>query len=777
MARNFDERLVELMERRDALREQGREIRLDELTDDPELLAALGQADADLSYMDAVLGGRPSPDEQARGIPGRYQVVAAHDGGGMGVVYRAHDTELGREVAYKVIKPHLAADRQAEARFLGEARITARLQHPGVVPVYGLSSDEDGRPAYAMRFVDGTSLLAAVEQFHVAGRHLRSRWGWPLLGHFVRVCQTIHHAHEQGILHRDLSPRNVLLVGDGETLVIDWGLASDFAGEVGEGAGSGTGGLTASRAGTAAFVAPEVFDLRIARPFSRRSDVYSLGALLFLILTGRPPFVGKSTPEVVERARGGPVPDARTVRAGVPRPLARICARAMSRDPAARYATAYELARDVEAWLAGDRVSADREPWHEGIWRRASRRPARTTAVASLALVGLVVVAAWGSVAAAGSRAALKAKEAALYREQALRNKADASIAHAIFAENLMREQAARSGPLVNGELLRALLRVLEHREEDPTLVVRSARAALKALESPGHQEPGAEKGAIRVMTAHLREGIDALEQLNREFPGSRNYRILLGRYYHLLGWIEATWQMDVAQTTKLLSGQGLSPARRTKVEGELATFDKALATLPPDEGDIRHDHFEAWRGRAYELLQLGRFTESLLAWDRALGFADEIEVGGIGWYRPIVLKGAEIEQGQMPWSRPPHIDHAKAMEWVESIVDREGVSPDAIYNAACVFALAGADSSAAVAERQRRCDRAVAYLERIAKVGYFRPKLPRILSLLRPKDPINLLLTDPDLNALRDRADFRALTERVSRPSGPPTTSGAPPK
>ena len=162
---------------------------------------------------------------------GRFRLLRHHARGGIGVVFVALDSELHREVALKQIQPQHADDPTSRARFLIEAEVTGRLEHPGVVPVYGLGTNEQGQPFYAMRFVRGQSLKEAVESFHQADhqpgrdpaeRTLALR---QLLGRFIDVCHAIAYAHSRGVLHRDLKPANILLGPYGETLVVDWGLA------------------------------------------------------------------------------------------------------------------------------------------------------------------------------------------------------------------------------------------------------------------------------------------------------------------------------------------------------------------------------------------------------------------------------------------------------------------------------------------------------------------------------------------------------------------------
>ena len=169
-------------------------------------------------------------DSSAAADPeGRFQIVRLHDRGGLGEVYVARDQQLHRIVALKRIKQAHAGDQDKRARFVVEAEITGRLEHPGIVPVYGLGAYDDGRPFYAMRFIRGDNLKAAIEQFHQdeegRGPGARTLALQKLLRRFLDVCNAIDYAHSRGVLHRDLKPGNIMLGKYGETLVVDWGLA------------------------------------------------------------------------------------------------------------------------------------------------------------------------------------------------------------------------------------------------------------------------------------------------------------------------------------------------------------------------------------------------------------------------------------------------------------------------------------------------------------------------------------------------------------------------
>ena len=161
----------------------------------------------------------------------RFRILHFHAAGGFGQISLASDEELHREVAFKELKSQYAHDVVVRSRFLLEAEITGRLEHPGIVPVYSLGQYNDGRPYYAMRFIRGDNLKAVIERFHEAyAPPAKDRAAWNtefrrLLGHFVDVCNAIQYAHSRGVLHRDLKPSNIMIGKYGETLVMDWGLA------------------------------------------------------------------------------------------------------------------------------------------------------------------------------------------------------------------------------------------------------------------------------------------------------------------------------------------------------------------------------------------------------------------------------------------------------------------------------------------------------------------------------------------------------------------------
>jgi serine/threonine protein kinase len=298
-----------------------------------------------------------------------YAKLRLHGKGGLGEVYLAHDRNLDRQVALKEAQARFADSPAHRARFLREAQITGRLEHPGIVPVHALGTHSDGRPFYVMRFMDGDNFQEAIRNFHKAdeeGREPgeRALAFRELLGRFIDVCHAVAYAHSRGIVHRDLKPANIMLGRFGETLVVDWGLAKPIGGELTtldlEPEAQRAPGGPAEQAETAygrpigspAYMAPEQAEGQLER-IDARMDIYCLGATLFEVLTGSPPHTReKRTPDP---------PRAGVVRPGVPAALDQIVARAMAPEPPERYPDARRLAADLQRWLAEEPIEAYRQ--------------------------------------------------------------------------------------------------------------------------------------------------------------------------------------------------------------------------------------------------------------------------------------------------------------------------------------------------------------------------------------------------------------------------------
>jgi eukaryotic-like serine/threonine-protein kinase len=345
-------------------------------------------------------GGAASPGEAATAGT-HYRPLRLHAQGGLGEVFVALDEDLSREVALKRIRRTRAADAESRRRFLREGEITGNLEHPGVVPVYGLTRDADGQPCYVMRFIRGQNLKEAIERYHTSAEADRGLALRQLLTRFVAVCNTLAYAHSKGIVHRDLKPANIMLGDYGETLVVDWGLAKRMSqpdetahldgDDTGRTMGEGSDGTaTGDVLGTPAFMSPEqaAGDHELVGP---STDIYGLGATLYALLTGKPPIDGDALGELLRNVERGDFAPPRTVRPEVSRALEAICLKAMAREPAARYATALELAADLERWLGDDPVRAYREPVTARARRWARRHKSWVAAGSALLLTAMVL--------------------------------------------------------------------------------------------------------------------------------------------------------------------------------------------------------------------------------------------------------------------------------------------------------------------------------------------------------------------------------------------------
>lgn len=537
---------------------------------------------------------------------GRYRVLRPHARGGIGLVSVALDTQLNREVALKEIQPQLAADEQSVARFEVEAEITGRLEHPGIVPVHGLGCTPDGRPYYVMRFVKGQSLKEAIAEFHAqpdpgkpadpGAQRLAVR---KLLARFIAVCDAVAFAHSRGVIHRDLKPSNILLGPYGETLVVDWGLAKVVGRDLPEPTAEATlrpataSGSSETLAGTAigtpAYMSPEQAEGRVEE-LGPATDVYSLGATLYCLLTGRPPLEGEVA-SVLRRVERGEFPPPRRVRPEVPPELEAIVLRAMATNPRDRYATPRLLAADLEHWLADEPVSAYHDPWFSRIRRWARRH--RPVVAAGLALGSAAVVAlSVGTVLLGQANRRIQEQRdlARVQRDLARTNFQKAREAVDTYLTRVSQEQLLNQPglqPLREG-LLRSALQYYEgfiqQGADDPQLQRELAGAYERVGEITGEigtradavrylhnalelyrgilarspEDPVAQVGLARSLhysslwklfmgdysgaEESAREAIAALETLRSREPASIELGRLLGRSHDILGGVRNTW-------------------------------------------------------------------------------------------------------------------------------------------------------------------------------------------------------------------------------------------
>ena len=386
------------------------------------------------------------------GPGGRYVPLRKHAEGGLGQVWAGRDELLGRDVALKMLRPDRVGNRHLAAEFVREARVTGRLEHPSIVPVHDLIADAGPGvgPCYVMRFAAGRTLAQAADAYHAkrrAGAATRLDLA-DLLDALVAVCRAVAFAHARGVLHRDLKGQNVILGDFGEVFVLDWGLAKADPAAAGPTAADPAGGPTGV-AGTPAYMAPEV---AAGGPASVRSDVYGLGATLYAVLTGRPPAAGPSADAVLEQVRSADPPRPRSVNAAAPPALEAICRQAMARDPAARYATADDLATDLRRFLADDPVAAYPDPIlvQAGRWARRHRTKVAAGLVAlATAVVALTV--GGGLLAAEQQRTAERKRQAEAERDRA---EANLDAAHKLTV-NLIDVTEKLLPPVSGAELVR----------------------------------------------------------------------------------------------------------------------------------------------------------------------------------------------------------------------------------------------------------------------------------------------------------------------------------
>jgi hypothetical protein len=329
------------------------------------------------------LTGGPVPEVAPPAMPtSRYELGDEIARGGMGRVVEATDTVLGRVVA---LKEALALDPEALRRFARETKITARLEHPSIVPVHDAGTLEGGAPFYVMRKVEGRPL----ERMVATGERLEQRLA--LIPHVVAAAHAVAHAHARGIVHRDIKPSNILVGDLGETIVIDWGLAKVIGepDEVASSAAHHGDDLIETRAGivfgTPGFMAPEQLRGKVV---DERCDVYALGATLYHLLSRKPPHHAKTADEMMQAAATAPPTPIGELVFGVPAELSTIVDKALAHDARARYQDARALAEDLQRFLTGQLVASHRYTARERIVRfvRHNRVPVLAVTFATLAL-------------------------------------------------------------------------------------------------------------------------------------------------------------------------------------------------------------------------------------------------------------------------------------------------------------------------------------------------------------------------------------------------------
>jgi serine/threonine-protein kinase len=561
----------------------------------------------------------------------RYTLSRLHATGGIGRVWLARDARLARDVALKELRPERAGNPAVWARFLQEARITGQLEHPGIVPIYEVGRrPNDQAPFYTMRFVRGRTLGEAGRAYH----ERRSRGeATPLelrelLSAFIGVCNAVAYAHSRGVLHRDLKPKNVILGDFGEVIVLDWGLARLITQPDGEDAAAleipAEGELAATVQGqvlgTPAYMAPEQAEGRLDR-LGPATDVYGLGAILYEVLTGQPPFSGAETTEVLRRVvHEAPVRPRHHV-AGAPAALEAVCLKALAKKPGERYRSASELAGEVRHYLAGEPVSAYPEPWVMRARRWMGRhRTLVTSGAAALVVAVLSLTAATVVLADANKQtreardlarelqheaetqrdlAERRARETREQRDQAKANFRLARDAVEEYTTKVANDPRLKEKDLesLRQELLRSATRFFQKLTRQV-----GADAGVRADLGQAHRDLAylaRSTGDVRSAVAHGEKALAIFEKLNAEHPGDARFtRELartctdLGRILNVIGDAKRPPRLH-RRAIRLLEGNKDPTARKYLAEayGNLGFF---LDDHEGEPGDVTETYARA---------------------------------------------------------------------------------------------------------------------------------------------------------------------------------------
>ncbi len=454
-----------------------------------------------------------APDSLTPEQPHRYAASFEVGRGGIGRVYIASDRHLNRRVAVKELLQESNGivlgewRQQTELRFVREARITGQLEHPNIIGVHELGKRPDGTLYYTMPVIQGRTLAVAIEECPSLGARLH------LMNHFRGACQAVAYAHSRGVIHRDIKPDNIMIGQFGETIVLDWGLAKVTDAE----ALPGSASLASERAslsgraislspperaldpvrggalrtlagtifGTPAFMSPEQA-LGQVDELDERTDVWSLGAVLFTIISGHPPFDGPGPKQIIARVLSGALPKLKEEVPEVPAELDAITRRAMCRDLDERYASAAELLRDIESYLSGARVEAHSYSIAESI-ARLVRKHRAAFGVAAAALISLLT---FGVVY---QLKLVRARDTALLAEQTAQQSAKNAARSAHLAQmtlaSLLVEKAtasARRGDSVSAENLAEEALAIQEDPQARGIVIAGANLPSAELELQG---------------------------------------------------------------------------------------------------------------------------------------------------------------------------------------------------------------------------------------------------------------------------------------------------
>ncbi|CAN5476941.1 hypothetical protein BH10PLA2_BH10PLA2_09570 [soil metagenome] len=547
----------------------------------------------------------------------QYTRNRLHAEGGIGRIWLARDESLGRDVALKELLPGRVENKVIRSRFLNEARITSQLEHPGVVPIYEIGTEPGTNlPFYTMRFVHGRTLQQAITTYHRQRRDGQAgllQFNELLLAFFA-VCNAVAYAHSRGVIHRDLKPPNIVMGDFGEVMVLDWGLAK----LVNQAEESTTEVVALSEnpdhtqagevLGTPCYMAPEQASARrdLEDP---RTDIYVLGAVLYELLSGKPPFASNKSSEVLNKVRSEPPLPPRQVAPHVPRELEAICLKAMARDRDNRYGTVKDLATDVQHYLADEPIAAYREPLLARTNRWMRRHKTLVAVVAALIMTGAVASSA-GLILISRKNVEIAARqidaERAREKEAEQRQQADANLKQAREAVETfltrVSDQQLRQVPMMEKarrELLEKAVTLykgfLKQSTDDPAVRLDLAMTQTRL----GHlfSQLGDEQQALKA----YEQATLLLEGLITDFPSEP-------RYLHEL----ASSKENAARSDKVAA------ASKRQICTEVLALRKKLVAEHPEQNEFGRGLAETLALEARLQIVAGEFDQAIDNLNRA---------------------------------------------------------------------------------------------------------------------------------------------------------------
>lgn len=582
----------------------------------------------------------PAPHGTPSGIPGSvgpYRILGKLAQGGMGVVLRARDPKLSRDIALKMMLGGAWSGEDARRRFLQEARLLADLHHPGIVPVHDMGLAPEG-PYFTMDLIEGKPLNDFLDAHRLSETQK--------LALMLKVCDAVHHAHLKGVIHRDLKPANILVTAKGHPVVLDFGIAR-LEQEHGQGA-TQTGAVI----GTPAYMSPEQAQ-GLTREIDLRTDVYALGIVLYEMLTGRVPFEDQDTyallKAVVEEEAPRPSRHVRSLDAD----LELVVMKAIAKEPGRRYDSARALADDLKRYLAGQPISA--RPDTAGYRARKWFRRHREMAVASA--VGLLVVLVFGAL---GLVRLVRERDRAVRAEQEASRQRDGALAARREAED-QRLRAEAALARIQGEMqIKERFNAINERlaligAMPPEEADRATAALLK--EAPDHIWALLTRAGVLMSLKRQEEALALVEKALAKDPSSlyaltrrASMKMMMGHpeaaladydraiacpdagavvYHDRALLLHGMGRMDEARAScsraldlqpsypPALTLMALFECQEGRYEAALKKLDRSL-----EQDQTQHD---AWNTRGMVLCELGRFEEAETSFKRALMLVKDV--------------------------------------------------------------------------------------------------------------------------------------------------------